>query len=311
MISVVIPAHNEANVIGRLLQGLLDGARPDELEILVVCNGCTDDTAAVARGFGEPVTVLETPVASKSKALNLGDSNARGFPRFYIDADVIVSLSTLRRVAAVLREGQALVAAPAIRLNLKDCSWGVRAYYDIWMCFPYATTGMVGSGFYGVSQAGRNRFPSFPDIIADDGYVQLQFSEGERATVPACHFEIAPPRRLSDLINVKTRVQFGKYQLFALYPEMQDNDPRAYGRTFRYLMRRPQRWPALAVYCLVQYLARVRGRHRFRTAGETSWERDESSRASRGLPPEFAPRPNQDGRAGATRRSRPRRRASG
>ena len=49
MVSFVIPAHNEEAVIGRCLTALLAGARRDELDIIVVCNGCTDRTAEVAR----------------------------------------------------------------------------------------------------------------------------------------------------------------------------------------------------------------------------------------------------------------------
>ena len=41
MISIVIPAHNEANVIQRILSALTDGADDGELDIVVVCNGCT------------------------------------------------------------------------------------------------------------------------------------------------------------------------------------------------------------------------------------------------------------------------------
>src|SRR6185312_1201240 len=48
MISVVIAAHNEARVIGGCLDALLADAGPDDLDIVVVANGCTDDTAAVA-----------------------------------------------------------------------------------------------------------------------------------------------------------------------------------------------------------------------------------------------------------------------
>ena len=58
MISVIIPAHNEERVISRLLEALTLGHTPGELEIIVVCNGCSDDTAGVARGFGAPVQVL-------------------------------------------------------------------------------------------------------------------------------------------------------------------------------------------------------------------------------------------------------------
>ena len=52
-ISVVIAAHNEEDVLGRCLDALLRGSRPTELEIVVVCNGCTDRTADVARGYGD------------------------------------------------------------------------------------------------------------------------------------------------------------------------------------------------------------------------------------------------------------------
>ena len=95
MISVIIPAQNEARSIGRGLASLLDGLVDDELQIVVVCNGCTDDTAEIARRFGPPVEVVETPVASKSAALRRGEEIATGFPRFYVDADVELPLESL------------------------------------------------------------------------------------------------------------------------------------------------------------------------------------------------------------------------
>ena len=67
MTSIVIPAYNEGSVIERCLEALLADAGPDEFEIVVVCNGCKDDTAARARAFGAKanVKVVETPVGSK------------------------------------------------------------------------------------------------------------------------------------------------------------------------------------------------------------------------------------------------------
>src|SRR3954468_3654219 len=96
MISVIVPAHNEEAVIGQGLRALTEGARAGELEVIVVCNGCRDATAKVAAAFGEPVKVIETDVASKTHALNLGDAAAGGFPRIYVDADVALSLDGVR-----------------------------------------------------------------------------------------------------------------------------------------------------------------------------------------------------------------------
>ena len=122
-ISVVIAAHNEEDVLGRCLDALLQAARPDELEIVVVCNGCTDRTADVARAYGDGVRVIETPQASKTAALNLGDARVSGFPRFYVDADVTLPLASVRRIAARLAEGDASRVAGHGRRSARVQPW--------------------------------------------------------------------------------------------------------------------------------------------------------------------------------------------
>ena len=85
--SVVIPAHNEESVIGRCLEALTSPevitAAPEPLEIVVVCNGCTDETAAVAQKF-PCVTVIEIPESSKVAALNAGDALLLNFQEFIL-----------------------------------------------------------------------------------------------------------------------------------------------------------------------------------------------------------------------------------
>jgi glycosyltransferase involved in cell wall biosynthesis len=180
MISIIIPAHNEAMVIARTLRALTTGASFDELDVLVVCNGCTDDTANVARGFGLPVRVIETPLGNKANALNLGDQAALAFPRIYVDADVIVTLATIRALADHLQRGDALAVAPSPYFDLAGCSWAVRAFYDIRCRLPSAHEGIGGSGVYALSEIGRRRFDNFPNLIADDTYVRIQFKPEER-----------------------------------------------------------------------------------------------------------------------------------
>jgi glycosyltransferase involved in cell wall biosynthesis len=59
MISIVVPAHNESSVIARTLRPWVTGPASDEISVVVVCNGCTDDTASVARSFGPTVASIK------------------------------------------------------------------------------------------------------------------------------------------------------------------------------------------------------------------------------------------------------------
>ncbi len=279
MISVVIPAHDEAAVVGRCLDAMLAGACPGEIEIVVVPNGCHDETAAIARSFGPPVRVEETDRASKSHALNLGDQAARGFPRFYVDADVVLPLESIRSVAAVLDRGEALAAAPRIQADVSGASWPVRAYYDIWTRLPYTTQGMIGSGVYALSEEGRRRFDRFPEIISDDGFVHSLFLPGERVVVKDCHFNITAPPTLRGLLDIKTRSQKGRYQLRRLQPESSITDKRDYRPAVAEIARSPRLWLSLGVYALVMAAVKLNALAKLRR-GALDWERDEGSRSS-------------------------------
>ena len=115
MISIIVPAYNESTVIARALAAITAGAKRDEIDVIVVCNGCTDDTASKAREFGPPIRVIETSVGNKAHALNVGDKAARSFPRIYADSDVVISLDTIRAIAARFERGDALAVACVFR----------------------------------------------------------------------------------------------------------------------------------------------------------------------------------------------------
>ena len=95
-VSIIIPAHNEANVIDHCLSGLLADSEPGEFDIVVVCNGCSDETAKIAASFGSRVRVFDLITASKVAALNFGDQAARTYPRVYLDSDLVISGSDIR-----------------------------------------------------------------------------------------------------------------------------------------------------------------------------------------------------------------------
>ncbi len=279
-ISVVIAAHDEEEVVGRCLDALLEASRPDELEIVVVCNGCTDRTADVARGYGDAVDVIETPRPSKTAALNLGDARVLGFPRFYVDADVTLPLDSVRLIAARLVEEDALAASPVMNLDLRGSSLAVRAYYRIWMRLPYVREGMIGVGVYALSEEGRRRFGEFPEVIADDGYVRMLFRAVERIHVDDAPVRIYAPEGFSDLVRIKTRSRLGRYQLGQRFPDLvaRERTTKSYRNAIWTIIVRPWLWPAAMFYGAVLVQTRRRARRQLTSVNAYVWERDRSSR---------------------------------
>ncbi len=283
MISVIIPAHNEASVMDRTLRAMTEGAQSGDLDIVVVCNGCNDNTAAVARKFAPQVRVIETKTPGKTNALNLGDSVAHSFPRVYADADVVITPDSLGLLAQRLDRGDVHAAAPKAVIDLTGCSWPVRAYYGIRSLLPSANEGIGGSGVYALSETGRQRFREFPAVTADDGFVRIQFREDERETIAAASSTVFPPRTLATLIATKTRSHFGSLELMQMFPQQWQNRGESNNRLLLQLFRNPLLWPRLAVYCFITVICKRQAKKRLRAATPVAWERDDTSRAAAAL----------------------------
>jgi glycosyltransferase involved in cell wall biosynthesis len=281
MISIIIPAYNERLVIARTLRAITTGALRDELDVVVVCNGCTDDTAAIAREVDGPVRVIETPLGNKTHALNLGDQAARAFPRIYIDADVVVTLPTIRALAECLERDGVFAVAPRPYFELMGCSWAVRAFYDIRCRLPSFGEGIGGSGVYGLSEIGRRRFGAFPNLVADDTYVRVQFKPEERETIKSVRSVVFAPHTLKNLIAIETRADFGTFELASRYPELWTNKGDSNRKALLSLFKDPLLWPRLAIYWYVRTAARRQAKARS-VSSTFVWERDETSRNATG-----------------------------
>lgn len=89
LISVIIPAKNEAANIGRCLDSLHGIDFPaDRFEVLVIDNGSDDQTERIVANMG--VSVYSLPDACISAVRNLGALKARGEVLAFIDADCTV-----------------------------------------------------------------------------------------------------------------------------------------------------------------------------------------------------------------------------
>jgi glycosyltransferase involved in cell wall biosynthesis len=283
MASVVIPAHNEERVLGRLLSQLAPANHAAEFEIIVVANGCTDCTAEVAASFGPPVRVISIPVASKSEALTVGNSAAKSFPRLYVDADVEFHAEDARALMDALERPGVLAASPERRHAMEGQPWHVRWYYDIWERLPEVRRGLFGRGVIAISQAGYRRIVDLPQLMADDLVVSLMFSPEERVIAQDARVTVHPPRTLADLLRRRTRVAMGLHQI-----KQTANAPRCSARTriadvIVIVCLNPRLALRAVVFIAITVMARRKSRS---VTGQwtsyDTWLRDDSSRDSPG-----------------------------
>jgi cellulose synthase/poly-beta-1,6-N-acetylglucosamine synthase-like glycosyltransferase len=279
--SVIIPAHNEGQTILRCLEGLRPGIESGELEVVVVANGCSDDTADLARSFSDDITVVETEIGNKAHALNLGDDAATVFPRLYLDADVVLTSATALKIATALRDGAGEVAAPNLAVRVDGRSWAVQAYYRVWTQLPYCRQGVIGAGLYAVTEKGRSRWDRFPNLLGEDDFVRRQFSAAEHARLTDCTFVIDAPVTLGNLLKIRSRTDRGMMQLAERHPDVADSAKSGYGSSIRSLLKNPRQWFDAAVYLSIWGAARVMSRWQYRFGkNKLVWSRDNSARAA-------------------------------
>jgi glycosyltransferase involved in cell wall biosynthesis len=290
-VSVVVPAHDEGRVIDRLLAGLLAGCPADAVEVVVVANGCTDDTAQRARSYAvsaePPLTVLELPEPSKVAAIRAGLAHATGDVVAVVDADVRLDWPTLREVAARLRASPGpLVGAPAVAVDTDGCPWPVRSYFRVWTQLPYVRSAMVGSGVFAVNAAGRDRLDRLPEVLNDDAWVRRSFPPDERVTGPGS-FTTFAPRSVLALVRRRTRVDLGNVDLDRLR-----DDPPAAPNGMRYVLAAAKRGELLrrdaATFVAVTLATRGLAAWRRHRGTTQVWSQDRTSRAAtagRGGPP--------------------------
>jgi cellulose synthase/poly-beta-1,6-N-acetylglucosamine synthase-like glycosyltransferase len=103
-VSVVVPAHNEAANIAATVNSLFVNDYP-WIEVVVVDDGSTDDTAAVVAGLGLPgVRLIRQANAGKPAALNAGIRAARGDVLILVDGDTVFEADAVGRLVQPFTE---------------------------------------------------------------------------------------------------------------------------------------------------------------------------------------------------------------
>lgn len=124
LVSIIIPARDEAHVIGQTVRALL-ASTYDNFELIVIDDRSTDGTGDVVRAIDDPrllVIAGEEPPAGwlgKPWALHKGSLVARGELLLFVDADILYAPGALAAAVAWMEEtGRDMITLlPDIRMR--------------------------------------------------------------------------------------------------------------------------------------------------------------------------------------------------
>lgn len=122
MISVIVPALNEEEVIGRCLRSVKNQRYSKKHEVIVVDNDSTDRTVEIAQKYADKVIFEEEK--GKYAACNRGAREANGEILAFLDADTVVLENWLSEMSKAF-EGPSVIGAtcPVKPLNYDPVSF--------------------------------------------------------------------------------------------------------------------------------------------------------------------------------------------
>ncbi len=265
-VSVIVPAHNEAGYIANTLTALIASDLTGlDAQVVVVANGCSDETAAIARGFRAPAEaagwrfeVIDSVEGGKPLALDLGEAQSTGNVLVYLDADVTVTPGLIGALARAL-DSEVPRYGGGTPVISRSPSAITRAYARIWTRLPFFATRAPGFGLFAMNRAGRARWGTWPRVRGDDAFARLVFDPQERVQVPET-YEWPLSDGFLPLVRVRRRQDQGVREVMAYRPDLEVNEDKvALGAsgTLKLFLSDPPGW---LVYAAVKLASRLPAR---------------------------------------------------
>ncbi|WP_166442964.1 glycosyltransferase family 2 protein [Phragmitibacter flavus] len=227
LVSMVLCIHNEASRLGARLDNLLSLECPVDREIWVVCDGCEDDSEALARAYGgEVVKVISWPSKrGKAAGLNAALEQVQGDVVVFCDvrqtfeSDVVVKFLESLEDEEVGAVSGSLEIAASLAGGGKgmDVYWKLEKKLREWEGIFDASVGCTGA-IYAIK---RHLYAPIPeDTLLDDVVIPMSIAAKGKRVLFLRDARAFDPQTLAidHEKRRKLRTLVGNYQMMFRYP---------------------------------------------------------------------------------------------
>ncbi len=200
-VSVVVPAHNEEKYVKRCIDSIRASANKfkGNVEIIIVCNRCTDKTEQIALENGAVVVHNEERCIAKVR--NSGIKAARGKVIITIDCDNRMTKGTISEIYHLLKSGKYIGGGAPIRFE--------RYSFPLWcndlLCrFLFGITGLYSGIFWATKETfiaigGFVDKKAMEDVATAKVLKKYGKSKGKKYTTLRKNYLINSTRKYDDL----------------------------------------------------------------------------------------------------------------
>jgi len=227
-ISIIIAVHNGAQWLEAKLHSVLALDYPREkMEVVVVSDGSTDHSEAIARQFeGQGVRLVKVPKGGKPLALNAAIATVSGEILLLTDVRQMLAANSVGCLMRCLADPEVGVVSGELVIatgeSQEETQIGLYWKFEVWLRDQLSLIdSMFGAtgAFYAMRRELAVTIPA--DILLDDVYLPLAaFFRGYRLIIEKSAYAYDVPTRREAEFRRKVRTLAGNYQILMAYPSL-------------------------------------------------------------------------------------------
>jgi cellulose synthase/poly-beta-1,6-N-acetylglucosamine synthase-like glycosyltransferase len=227
-VTVLLAVHNGERWLRSKLESVLALDYPRELlRVLVISDGSTDHTVAIAEEFsGCGVDCIAVPKGGKALALNAGLACAGSDIIFFTDVRQPLERQSLRELVANFADPRVGVVSGELIIregnSLSEVNVGLYWKYEKWIRVQLSRldSGLGATGCIYAMRRDLTR-PLPAGCLLDDVFLPLcAFFQGYRVLLDTSARAFDEPSKLESEFRRKVRTLAGVYQLIGYFPEL-------------------------------------------------------------------------------------------